>query len=167
MITQNTTPNYEVGSYVNCGKHGVGIIKKIDKRVVGSVSAGFYIINVLSSEITVIHPVSSADSMCRKLLTAEEVENVLNKNEACSEMTNSTWNRRYREHMEKIESGLFKDWVAVAKTLLMVRLQKDLSFGERKMFDQVIQLLVQEIQIGSSDNRPFDEIRIALLNRLQ
>jgi len=61
---------------------------------------------------------------------------------------NQTWNRRYREYMEKIKTGSVYEVAEVYRDLLMLKTEKDLSFGERKMLDTARTLLVKEISLA-------------------
>ena len=61
---------------------------------------------------------------------------------------NQTWNRRYREYMEKIKTGSVFEVAEVYRDLLMLKLEKELSFGERKMLDTARNLLVKEISLA-------------------
>ena len=61
---------------------------------------------------------------------------------------NQTWNRRYREYMEKIRTGSVFEIAEVLRNLFLLRHSKDLSFGERKMLDQAKHLLVKEISLA-------------------
>ena len=56
-----------------------------------------------------------------------------------------TWNRRYREYMDKIKTGSLYDVAEVFRDLSLLKLTKDLSFGERKLFDTAQVLLVREL----------------------
>jgi CarD family transcriptional regulator len=58
---------------------------------------------------------------------------------------NQTWNRRYREYMDKIKTGSLYDVAEVFRDLFLLKLTKDLSFGERKLYDTAQVLLVREL----------------------
>jgi len=58
---------------------------------------------------------------------------------------NQTWNRRYREYMDKIKTGSLYDVAEVFRDLSLLKLTKDLSFGERKLYDTAQILLVKEL----------------------
>ena len=77
------------------------------------------------------------------------------------EVDNSTWNRRYREYMEKIKTGSLIEIADVLRSLFLLKLKKNLSFGEKKMLDQCKCLLVQEIALSQGD----EESRI--LNKIE
>jgi CarD family transcriptional regulator len=59
-----------------------------------------------------------------------------------------TWNRRYREYMEKIKTGSVYEIAEVLRDLYRLKLDKDLSFGERKMLDTAKSLLVKELSLA-------------------
>ena len=62
----------------------------------------------------------------------------------------TTWNRRYREYMEKIKTGSVFEIAAVLRDLYLLKYDKDLSFGERKMLDTARSLLVKELAIAKN-----------------
>ena len=67
-----------------------------------------------------------------------------------------TWNRRYREYMDKIKTGSLYDVAEVYRDLSLLKLTKDLSFGERKLYDTAQVLLVREL----STARDTDDVTI-------
>ena len=56
-------------------------------------------------------------------------------------LDNQTWNRRYREYMEKIKTGSVFEIAGVLRDLYLLQSDKDLSFGEKKMLDTAKALL--------------------------
>jgi CarD family transcriptional regulator len=56
-----------------------------------------------------------------------------------------TWNRRYRDYMEKLKTGSLFDVAEVFRDLYLLKLTKDLSFGERKLYDTAQTLLIKEL----------------------
>jgi RNA polymerase-interacting CarD/CdnL/TRCF family regulator len=81
----------------------------------------------------------------RELIAADQLEehlyHVLRKT---VEPDNQTWNRRYRIYLGKIASGNCKDISEVLRDLARLKYTKDLSFGERKMYEQARSLVVEE-----------------------
>ena len=63
-------------------------------------------------------------------------------------MDNQTWNRRFREYTEKIKTGSVYEVAEVYRDLLTLKIEKELSFGERKMLDTARNLLVKEISLA-------------------
>ena len=70
---------------------------------------------------------------------------------------NQTWNRRYREYMEKIKTGSVFEIAEVLRDLSRLKADKELSFGEKQMLDQAKTLLICELAIARSAKE--DKIR--------
>jgi len=64
------------------------------------------------------------------------------------QVENQTWNRRYREYMGKIKTGSLHEIAKVLRDLSILKCDKTLSFGERKMLDTARNLLVKEISVA-------------------
>jgi CarD family transcriptional regulator len=64
------------------------------------------------------------------------------------EIDQQTWNRRYREYTEKIKTGSVLEIATVLRDLFVLKGDKELSFGERKMLDTARNLLVKELSIA-------------------
>ncbi len=62
----------------------------------------------------------------------------------------TTWNRRYREYMEKIKTGSVFEIAEVLRDLYLLKSDKDLSFGERKMLDTARSLLIKELSLAKN-----------------
>ena len=93
----------------------------------------------------------------REIMNTKEVDEVfgvLREKEFAVEST--PWNRRYREYMEKIKSGEPRQIAQVLRDLYLLKSDKDLSFGERKMLDTAKSLLVKELSIAKGMNE--DEV---------
>ena len=67
-------------------------------------------------------------------------------------MDNQTWNRRYRDYMEKIKTGSLYEVAEVYRDLSLLKHTKDLSFGERKLYDTAQNLLVKELSTAKNKN---------------
>ena len=142
--------NFQVGDKAVYPAHGVGEVTGIEKRSVGGEQQKFYVLRILDNGMKVMIPTSATGSSgLREIMNDEQVEEVfgvLREKEISVETT--TWNRRYREYMEKIKSGEPKQIAEVLRDLYLLKNNKDLSFGERKMLDTAKSLLVKELSIA-------------------
>jgi CarD family transcriptional regulator len=75
---------------------------------------------------------------------------------------NQTWNRRYRDYMEKIKTGSVYEVAEVLRDLYLLKVDKDLSFGERKMLDTAESLLLKELSIAkkTDESAIMSDIRV-------
>ena len=86
-------------------------------------------------------------SVCNKN-EVKEVYDILKTREVS--VDGQTWNRRYREYMEKIKTGSVFEIAEVLRDLSLLKFEKDLSFGERKMLDTARSLLIKELAVAKS-----------------
>jgi CarD family transcriptional regulator len=152
-------PRFAIGDKAVYPAHGVGEVTGIESRDVGGQKHMFYVLRILENGMKVMIPVGAKDpkNALRGIMGPDEVEavfGVLREKEISVETT--TWNRRYREYMEKIKSGEPKQIAEVLRDLYVLKNDKDLSFGERKMLDTAKALLVKEVSIAR--NQDEDEI---------
>ncbi len=131
--------------------HGVGMITGVESRNVSGETKSFYILKVLDTEATIMVPVENASSVgLRKIVKKSLVQKVYDilKEREHSTVDSQTWNRRYREYTDKIKSGCVMEVAKVLRDLYMLKYDKELSFGERKMFNTAKNLLVKEISVA-------------------
>jgi CarD family transcriptional regulator len=139
---------FQVGDLAVYPAHGVGKIKAIETRVINGEKHDFYIMNVLENNMLIMIPTNNVESVgLRDIIDKKEISKVYKviKTRKESLNDNQTWNRRYREYMDKIKTGSLYDVAEVFRDLSLLKLTKDLSFGERKLYDTAQVLLVKEL----------------------
>jgi CarD family transcriptional regulator len=131
--------------------HGVGEIKNIESRKVGDLEQSFYVMHIVDSNMTVMVPTASCDSVgLREIIDPGEVGRVFDiLKERDIVIESRPWNQRYRQYMEKIKTGSLYEIAGVLRDLYLLREDKDLSFGERKMMDTAKNLLMTEIALAN------------------
>ncbi|MEJ2221243.1 MAG: CarD family transcriptional regulator [Desulfobacterales bacterium] len=139
---------FQVGDLAVYPAHGVGEIIAIESRVVNGEKHDFYIMKVVENGMTIMIPTNNVESVgLRDVIPKKDIPKVYavmqSKKEANTD--NQTWNRRYREYMDKIKTGSLYDVAEVFRDLFLLKLTKDLSFGERKLYDTAQILLVKEL----------------------
>ena len=141
---------FKVGDNAVYPAHGVTIVKRIDERDVAGKKKKFYVLQVVDTQMTIMVPTDNVDSVgLRGIASTKEVKKVYEiLKERDVKIDQTTWNRRYREYMEKIKTGSLFEIAEVLRNLFLLRHSKDLSFGERKMLDQAKSLLVKEISLA-------------------
>ncbi|MFV0350005.1 MAG: CarD family transcriptional regulator [Halodesulfovibrio sp.] len=128
---------------------GVGKVERIERQTIGGAEAEFYIVRILSNNVTLMVPVRNAVNVgLRAVCTAEDGNAILESLADRSGFTGYTgqnWNRRYREYSEKLKSGELADVAYVLKELLLIGKDKELSFGERRLLEQAMGLITLEL----------------------
>lgn len=132
--------------------HGVGVIKSIETQQVAGIDQTFYVLEILGNSMRIMIPTSSSENVgLRSIVNKKEALEVLNiLKDRAVEIDSQTWNRRYREYMEKIKTGSIFEVAAVLRDLFLLSVDKDLSYGERKMLDTAKGLLVKELSIAQN-----------------
>lgn len=143
---------FKVGENAVYPAHGVTVVKRIEEKEVGGKKKKFYVLQVVDNQMTIMVPTDNADSVgLRSIISDKDVKKVYGiLKERDIKIDQTTWNRRYREYMEKIKTGSVYEIAEVLRNLFLLRHSKDLSFGERKMLDQAKQLLVKEISLAKN-----------------
>ena len=98
---------FNVGDVVVYPAHGVAEIESISEREISGASIPFIILKILDTQMTVMVPVANAGNVgIRRLIDKKEIDQVMAiLKQRDIHVDNQTWNRRYREYMEKIKSG--------------------------------------------------------------
>jgi CarD family transcriptional regulator len=154
--------HFEVGDKAVYPVHGVAEVVGLEQRDVGGSKIPVYILKIIDTGMKIMVPTTNAGSVgLRDLITSKQVKEVYSilKSRDVPRDT-QTWNRRYREYMEKIKTGSVFEIAEVLRDLCVLRFTKELSFGERKMLDTARGLLVKELALakGVADDKIAGEI---------
>jgi len=144
---------FRVGDLAVYPAHGVGRINSIETRIVNGEEHDFYMMKIIENEMTIMIPTWNVEQVgLRDVIDKKEIPKVyevMKKRDDSSSET-QTWNRRYREYMDKLKTGSLYDVAEVYRDLSLLKLTKDLSFGERKLYDTAQTLLVMELSTASN-----------------
>jgi len=142
---------FQVGDLAVYPAHGVGRIEAIESRDINGGKHEFYILKIIENGMVIMIPTSNVKSVGLRDVIGKceipKVYEVIKKKDIAADT--QTWNRRYREYMEKIKTGSLYDVAAVFRDLFMLKLTKDLSFGERKLLDTAQGLLLKELSLAN------------------
>jgi CarD family transcriptional regulator len=144
---------FKVGDLAVYPAHGVGRINSIETKMVNGETHDFYMMKIIENEMLIMIPTWNVEQVgLRDIIDEEEIPkvyDVMKKRENIAAEP-QTWNRRYREYMDKIKTGSLYDVAEVFRDLTLLKTNKDLSFGERKLFDTAQTLLVMELSTAKN-----------------
>lgn len=154
---------FKVGDLAVYPAHGVGQVMGIEDREIAGSKAKFYILKIMDTGMTIMVPTGNVRNVgLREVISKGEVDQVYEILRERGEytITEQTWNRRYREYMEKIRTGSIYEVAEVLRDLSMLRYEKELSFGERRMLDTARNLIIKELAIaqGEEESEVADEL---------
>jgi len=153
---------FQIGALAVYPAHGVGVIESIQDREVAGFHQSFYIMRLLDTDMIIMIPTRNAHNIgLRTVVDNQAVIEVFEiLRERPTRLNQQTWNRRYRDYMDKIKTGSLFRVAEVLRDLTLLKLEKELSFGERKMLDTAKNLLVKELSLVN--NKEEDEIEAQL-----
>lgn len=162
-MMKNESRIFDVGDMAVYPAHGVGKIEAIETREVGDLQQVFYVIRIMDTNMVIMIPTKSSDHVgLRAIIDSDEVDNVYSILQKKGEgIASKPWNQRYREYMEKIKTGSIYEIAEVLRDLYILKEDKTLSFGERKMMDTAQNLIIKEISIADQINENVVEDRIS------
>ena len=140
---------FQIGDKAVYPGHGVGVIEAIETKQISGKEQSFFILRILDNEMTIMIPKDNVEAVrLREVIRKIDVSKVIQiLKDRDVTIDNQTWNRRYREYMEKINTGSIYEIAEVLRDLHLLKVEKELSFGERKIMDMAKNLLVKELAI--------------------
>jgi len=152
---------FKVNEKVVYPGHGVALIEEVVEKTVAGNKINFFHLRFLYKDMTVLVPVNNAPHVSvRHLSSKVEVKKAFDELGRPPErklenldFTPSGWNKRNKDYQMKIEGGSLLDLIKIYRELMFVAKQKELSFGERNLFQMTEDLISQEIEIVTNDTR--------------
>jgi len=140
---------FEIGDKVVYPNQGVGTIENISSRSFGAQFEKFYLLRLVYSSMTVMVPFSNVDSIgLRKVTRNAEITRVLAFLSSGNCHFHADWKSRFKENSEKMLTGSLLNVAEVLKGLLLLQIEKPLSFREKKMLDRARHMLVTELTMA-------------------
>ncbi len=143
---------FELNQLVVYPSQGVGKVERIESQEVSGSTAEFYIVRILSNNVTLMVPVFNAHNVGLRSVCSKEdglgIYECLKDRSDFTGYTGQNWNRRYREYSEKLKSGDLQDVAYVLKELFLIGRDKELSFGERRLLEQAMGLVSMELSFA-------------------
>lgn len=153
---------FKVGDNAVYPGHGVGRVNAIETKEIAGTKLTFYSIQILDSGMKIMVPQANVKNVgLRPIISKEEatlVVSILKQTDV--KIDNQTWNRRYREYMEKIKTGGVREIAEVLRDLFLLKVDKELSFGERKMLDTARSLLIKELILATGRDELMKEAEV-------
>lgn len=126
--------------------HGAGVIEAVEEREVLGSRHQYYVMRLPIGDLRVMIPTAGANTVgLRQVVDDGVLERVFSILRSQRDKVQATWNKRYRNHLEKMRSGDILEVAEVVRNLAQRDKEKGLSNGERKMLENARQILLSEI----------------------
>ena len=157
---------YKKGQQIVYPLQGVGKVITIEYRPFRSARLLYYIIYLEVSDMTVMVPVDKADELgIRAIVDKREALKALKLISEDFEPIPADWKLRYQMNLDLLKKGSVLDIATVVRALYHRSRIKELPILERKLYDNALKLLVDEISfsLGKAKN----EAEIMIMNKLE
>ncbi|OMH40177.1 CarD family transcriptional regulator [Desulfurobacterium indicum] len=138
-----------IGDKVAYPPHGVGVVEGEEKRTVGGREILFFRIKLLGKNMSVLVPETIIEnSGIRPVLDEQEVNEIFQFLSEVPKNISSKWTVRHRLNVDRIKTGDVKELAIVVRNLSYRTKEKDLSYSEKRMFEEAFEKLSEEIALS-------------------
>jgi CarD family transcriptional regulator len=128
---------------------GVARIESICTQEIAGQSLELVVLRRLEDDSRIMIPRDRLDHVgLRRVMSradAQRIWEILRLRKRRRRRSGVTWSRQFREYQDKLKTGSVFEIAEVLRDLLRLQLEKELSFGERRVLDVAHSLLVQEL----------------------
>ena len=144
----------DVGDMTVYPGQGVAEVTAIDSREIGGISQAFYVLRVVNNGMEILVPTKNVRGVgLREVIDQTQVAKAMKIfAEHKASVTSATWNRRYREYVDKLKTGAVLEVAVVLRDLSLVRSKKELSFGERRLLDTARAVFIREMAVATNQD---------------
>ncbi len=157
---------FKVNQEVVYPLQGVGQVISIEKKEFKSKKIPYYIIYLEVSDMTVMVPVDKAEELgIRAIVPSSEAKKALHLITQEGEIMPTDWKMRYQMNLDLLKKGSVTDIATVVRTLYHRSKVKELPILERKLFDNAMKLLVDEISFSLRKTK--EEVEELIFSKLE
>jgi CarD family transcriptional regulator len=140
---------FKVGDRVVYPNHGAAVIKKKQSMEVGGEKKEYFVLQMAQGDLSLSVPVDMGDEVgMRPPISVEDVEDVLRLLGKRDVREPSNWSRRFKNHQEKLKSGVVYQVAEVVRNLALRESARGLSAGEKSMLERARVILASELSIA-------------------
>jgi CarD family transcriptional regulator len=162
---------FKIGDRAVYPAQGVGVVENIESREFCGQTHDFYILRIIDNDMTIMVPVGNANQVgLRTLISKDKVETIYNvlEEKQIGSLAIASWSRRQREYNDKIKTGDPIDVAEVLRELYLIKEEKELSYGEKKVLELARRLLVKELALAEGIEEDMVTERLEnMVNRFQ
>lgn len=141
---------YEIGEKIVYPMHGVGIVQNIEEKDILGKTKLYYILQLHHTNMTMMVPVEiSAKIGLRQVVGSDEINKALMVLQNEAQVQEEDWKARYSNNHEKLKSGSLLELAEVVRNLFQRNQIKELSNSEKRLFENALNLMVDEIAFSA------------------
>lgn len=151
LVNGDHLMKWQVGERVVYPSHGVGEIVSIETNDLFGPGVEVYVLELMQSNRrrVMISTEKAEKGALRPIVDKAEAERIINSLKEPPTVSKTVpWTKRKRILLDKLSSCCLQDVADVLRELYHLKDVKDLSFGQRRLFDTAIALIVQELSVA-------------------
>ncbi len=153
-MAKKTKQTYSVNQHIVYPLQGVGKIEKIQEKVFKGENLMYYVIYLEESDMTIMVPVEKADELgIRPVISKSNANKALKTLSEEDDAVITDWKLRYQTNIDLLKTG---DTMNIAKVVRMLYRRsklKELPILERKLYDNALSLLRNELSISLEQSK--------------
>ncbi|MCL2520423.1 MAG: CarD family transcriptional regulator [Spirochaetaceae bacterium] len=158
--------NFKVGQKIVYPMQGVGLVKAIEERLFKGKLMPYYNIYLESLDMTNLIPIDKAAELgIRPIVPVEEAEKALKIISEDFEPLSGDWKARYQVNHDLLKQGNVIDIATVVRALYHRSKIKELPILERKLYDDALKLLIDEISYSLGKKK--SEVEEIIFSKLE
>ena len=156
---------YKVGQQLVYPLQGVGNVERIEERTFRDQTLLYYIVYLEVSDMTVMVPVDKTEELgIRPIVPKTEANKALKLITEDDEPIPTDWKLRYQMNLDLLKKGAVTDIATVVRALYHRSQIKELPILERKLYDNALKLLVDEVSFSLGKEK--DKVEAMIFERL-
>ena len=145
---------------------GVGRVEKIEEKEFKGKTILYYVIYLEVSDMTVMVPVDKAEELgLRAIVSPAESKKALEIITKEYEPVPTDWKMRYQMNVDLLKKGSVTDIATVVTTLYHRSKIKELPILERKLYDNALKLLIDEVSFSLGKSK--DDVEQLVFSKLE
>lgn len=166
MAKKSITLEFEKGQQVVYPLQGVGCVEDIEERPFRGEVVPYYVMYFDVSDMIIRIPVKTAKEQgIRAIVSQSDSEKALEIISSHYEPVPTDWKLRYQMNLDLLRKGDVTDIATVVTKLYHRSKIKELPILERKLYDNALHLLVNEIAYSMGKNK--DEVEQLIFMKLE
>ena len=166
MKQSKKAPAFKEKQQVVYPLQGVGQVLSIEERDFKDTKLLYYVIYLEVTDMTVMVPVDKALELgIRAIVPKKEADAALKLISEEYEPIPADWKMRYQMNLDLLKQGSVTDIATVVRTLYHRSKVKELPILERKLFDNALKLLVDEVSFSLKKSK--SDVETMVFDRLE
>jgi CarD family transcriptional regulator len=146
---------FQKGDKVVYPTHGAGVIEGLEYKNVDGQDLTYYVLNIPIGNLRISVSAKNAENLgIREIMPRDLLIQTISQVRYLPVHMSDNWNQRYKDNMAKIKTGNLLEVCEVFRNLRLREKGRSLSSAEKKVLSTAKQIILSEIILSHSVERP-------------